>query len=355
MVVALSAHVPNPGDYRAGELAGVPTLTVRQDDGSARVFLNVCRHRGAQLVAPGCGAARRFTCPYHAWSYRADGALAGITGRATFGELDTEAHGLTELPSAERAGLVFAVLDPAADLDLDGWLAGYDAVLEPLGLDAVEVVEERELVGPNWKVAFDGYVDGYHLDILHKDTLGRDVMGNLITCDAWGPHQRVAFARRNIVELRDAPRDEWEPARHLSLVHTVFPHLSIAGNGPDALMVSQLSPGPTPDRSRTIQTHVVRRGRRTTTAPRHAGGPTTSSASSSTRTTGPGSASRPAWRRAPTPSSCSAATSRATSASTSGWPSCSRPESAIWARISTGAVDDGAQIGCGATSAGRRP
>src|SRR5947208_1813567 len=79
----------------------------------------------------------------------------------------------------------------------------------------VEVVEERELQGPNWKVAFDGYVDGYHLDILHKDTLGRDVVGNVITCDAWGPHQRVAFARRNIVELQDIARPDWVPASHL--------------------------------------------------------------------------------------------------------------------------------------------
>jgi carnitine monooxygenase subunit len=260
VVVALGAHVPAPGDYRADELAGVPTLTVRQDDGGVRVFLNVCRHRGAQLVEPGCGAARRFTCPYHAWSYRGDGALVGIAGRTTFGALDTDARGLTEVPSAERAGLVFAVLDPAADLDIDGWLAGYDAVLGSLGLEDVEVVEERELVGPNWKVAFDGYVDGYHLDILHKETIGKDAIGNVITCDAWGPHQRVAFPRRNIAELGDTPRHEWRPERHLSLVHTVFPHLSIAGNGADALMVSQLSPGPTPDRSRTIQTHVLRRG-----------------------------------------------------------------------------------------------
>ena len=113
----------------------------------------------------------------------------------------------------------------------------------------MELLDERRLVGPNWKVAYDGYVDGYHLDILHKDTLGKDVMGNVMTCDAWGPHQRVAFARRNLGELRDVPRAEWKPAAHMGLVHTVFPHVSVAGNGGSGMMVSTLCPGPTPDRS----------------------------------------------------------------------------------------------------------
>ncbi len=37
----------------------------------------------------------------------------------------------------------------------------------------------------------------------------------------------------------------------------MFPHVSVAGNGGRGAMVSQLIPGPTPDRSRTIQTHVI--------------------------------------------------------------------------------------------------
>ena len=68
VVVALTAHVREPGSYRSVELAGVPVLTVRQADGSVRTFINSCRHRGAQVVPHGCGTARRLTCPYHAWS-----------------------------------------------------------------------------------------------------------------------------------------------------------------------------------------------------------------------------------------------------------------------------------------------
>ncbi len=74
VVAALTAHLPNPGSYRAIDIAGVPVLTVRQGDGGVRAFINACRHRGALVVADGCGQARRFTCPYHAWSYDDEGA-----------------------------------------------------------------------------------------------------------------------------------------------------------------------------------------------------------------------------------------------------------------------------------------
>jgi phenylpropionate dioxygenase-like ring-hydroxylating dioxygenase large terminal subunit len=257
IVSALSAHLPQPGSYRSIEIVGVPVLTVRQHDGSVKAFINACRHRGSLVVDHGCDRTRRFTCPYHAWSYDTAGTLVGISGRNKFGDIDTDTRGLTELPCEERSGLVFAVLDPAASLDLDAWLGGYDTALDSLGLAGMELLDERELIGPNWKIAFDGYVDGYHLDILHKDTLGVDVMGNVMSWDAWGPHQRVAFARRVTPELREIPVDEWQPAKYVGFVHTVFPHVSVAGNGGRGAMVSQLIPGPTSDRSRTIQSHVI--------------------------------------------------------------------------------------------------
>jgi phenylpropionate dioxygenase-like ring-hydroxylating dioxygenase large terminal subunit len=257
IVAALSAHLPNPGSYRSVEIAGVPVLTVRQSDGGVKAFINACRHRGAMVVEHGCGETRRFTCPYHAWSYNTEGSLVGISGRNKFGDVDTDTRGLTELACEERSGMVFVVLRPDCALDLDAWLGGYDQALDALGLADMELLVERELIGPNWKIAFDGYVDGYHLDILHKDTLGTDTMGNVMTWDAWGPHQRVAFARRVTSELRDIPESEWKPAKHVGFVHTVFPHVSVAGNGGRGAMVSQLIPGPTSDRSRTIQSHVI--------------------------------------------------------------------------------------------------
>ncbi|MGA2129327.1 MAG: Rieske (2Fe-2S) protein, partial [Xanthobacteraceae bacterium] len=67
--IGLSCLLPSAGDFMTHDYSGVPILLVRHEDGTLRAFLNVCRHRGARL-ADGCGKdARRFTCPYHAWTY----------------------------------------------------------------------------------------------------------------------------------------------------------------------------------------------------------------------------------------------------------------------------------------------
>ncbi|MFM7121016.1 MAG: aromatic ring-hydroxylating oxygenase subunit alpha, partial [Gammaproteobacteria bacterium] len=48
--VGLAADCPEPGDYLAIDLGGVPIVLVRQDDGALRAFVNACRHRGATVM-----------------------------------------------------------------------------------------------------------------------------------------------------------------------------------------------------------------------------------------------------------------------------------------------------------------
>ena len=55
--------------YRALEVVGVPILLVRGGDGEVRAFVNMCTHRGAQVVDEGSGRQLRFACPYHAWTF----------------------------------------------------------------------------------------------------------------------------------------------------------------------------------------------------------------------------------------------------------------------------------------------
>ena len=44
----------------------------------------------------------------------------------------------------------------------------------------------------------------------------------------------------------------------MSMVHYVFPNISISGQPDRPLMMSRLLPGPTPDRSTTVQYHYYR-------------------------------------------------------------------------------------------------
>ena len=47
LAVAMSCDIAQPGDFNTLEVAGRPILVVRGDDGVARAFLNLCRHRGS--------------------------------------------------------------------------------------------------------------------------------------------------------------------------------------------------------------------------------------------------------------------------------------------------------------------
>ena len=50
-----------------------------------------------------------------------------------------------------------------------------------------------------------------------------------------------------------APVDPARLAEYMSLVHYIFPNVSISGGHGDTLMLSKLLPGPTIDRSTTVQ------------------------------------------------------------------------------------------------------
>ena len=71
----LAANYQDQTPTRRVEVLGVPVLLTRSDDGVARAFLNVCKHRGAPLCEEGLGEGRRLTCPYHAWVYDMRGDL----------------------------------------------------------------------------------------------------------------------------------------------------------------------------------------------------------------------------------------------------------------------------------------
>jgi phenylpropionate dioxygenase-like ring-hydroxylating dioxygenase large terminal subunit len=258
LMLALSSELPQPGDYRALEAVGVPVLLTRGSDGAVRAFVNSCSHRGSQIVTDDAGRARKFVCPYHAWTYDEDGALVGILSQRDFGEIDRSCHGLVRLPVLERAGLVWVTLDPHSALDIGAFLSGYDALLAHFGFEHWHLVARRTVPGPNWKIAYDGYLDLYHLPILHKATFGPG-MPNRALYDAYGPHQRASFPNPGLLHLEDRPEEEWTTPELLGGIWTIFPHVSIAtfDAGGRAVLISQLFPGATALESTTVQSYVM--------------------------------------------------------------------------------------------------
>ncbi len=254
LALALSLELPGPGSYRAMTVLDVPVLLVRGKDGVARAFLNVCRHRGAQVCKPGNGTAERLVCPYHAWQYDLQGQLTGLFGASTFGDVSPQTHSLTPLQCDERAGLLWVILTPGESLAIDPWLGEFADKLGALRLDQWHLHEQRDIAGPGWKVVWEGYLESYHHNTVHPNTVGKFTIGNLTVHDTWGPHQRIVFGRRSLSELDNTPVDLWQPEAHIRRIHLGFPNLAISGILGDHCLVSQIFPGPTPESTITRQT-----------------------------------------------------------------------------------------------------
>jgi phenylpropionate dioxygenase-like ring-hydroxylating dioxygenase large terminal subunit len=250
------------------DICGVPLLLSRQKDGSMGAFLNMCTHRGNPLAA-GCGNASRFTCGYHGWTFKADGDLIGVADAQDFGKIDKAKHCLTQFPVHENAGLIWVTLDPASKLDIADYLCGYDELLKAFEFEGWTLFAQRTLEGPNWKTAYDGYLDFYHLPVLHKDTFGADFY-NRANYFAFGPHQRLSTPSRFAIKVSgeddqqmdlSAMRDEELPQEVLVQgVWTIFPHISIAsfyGGGQRGALISQLFPGADVGTSYTTQFYVM--------------------------------------------------------------------------------------------------
>ncbi len=257
--LALSCELPEPGTYKAIDVAGTPVVITRDASGAVRAMINVCRHRGGELVPEGTGRAHRLTCPYHAWSYDLKGCLVGVYGEETFGGVDRDTMSLFALPAAERAGLVFVSLDPKATIDLDQWLGPQlITLLEAMAMDKCHHYSTRTLAGPNWKVVIDGYLEGYHFASLHRTTVFRTNLSNMAAFDAWGPHQRNAFALRPIAHSVDLPREQWNPALCVGSIYWLFPGLAVAGGWRSQVVVSLVLPGTSWDTSHTQQILALR-------------------------------------------------------------------------------------------------
>ena len=171
--VGHESEVSAPGDFQSRNLGTRSLILVRGTDGEVRVFLNTCRHRGAQVCRERCGNQKSFQCFYHGWTYSNEGQLIGVPGEEAYGPaFDRSALGLGRPPHTESyRGFVFVSFDPGID-KLEEYLADAREYLD-LVVDQAEAGMEitggtqRYGIRANWKLLCENSIDGYHGAITH--------------------------------------------------------------------------------------------------------------------------------------------------------------------------------------------
>lgn len=167
-IVCHDSDMPNPGDWRTLELLGESILVIRGQDGAARAFANVCRHRGSRLVDGHEGCAKRLTCPYHAWTYATDGRLVALPHREDYRGFDAAEWGLIPVELERWRGFLFVRLESGGP-SVAAMMAPYETEIEPHRFEELRALG-RITMRPrdvNWKNVADNYSDGLHIDVAH--------------------------------------------------------------------------------------------------------------------------------------------------------------------------------------------
>jgi len=167
-VVCHESEIAAPGEWRSLEYLDESVIVIRGDDGEARAFANVCRHRGSRLVDGTGGCAKVLTCPYHAWSYARDGRLAGVPHRNEYPGLEPDKLGLAPVALETWRGFLFVTLEPGAP-SVAEMMAPYEDEVAPYRFEELRAIgrvtsRPRKL---NWKTIADNYSDGLHIPVGH--------------------------------------------------------------------------------------------------------------------------------------------------------------------------------------------
>ena len=159
-----------PGCYITCTVGDQNILVIRGKDGVLRAFYNVCQHRAHELVK-GSGRATFLTCPYHAWTYHADGRLRTARGSEALPAFDRAEFCLKPVQVEALAGFVFVNLDPAAP-SLKVQSGALESEIRSYCPEIDGLVLARRLtydVAGNWKNSVDNFLECYHCHVAHSD------------------------------------------------------------------------------------------------------------------------------------------------------------------------------------------
>jgi phenylpropionate dioxygenase-like ring-hydroxylating dioxygenase large terminal subunit len=167
--VGRESSVARAGEFLTATAGRIPILVARGRDEVLRAFVNVCRHRGHEVMS-GSGACRVFQCPYHGWTYE----LAGALRSAPRGDRELEALGniaLEQVVVETWNSFVFVNPDHGCT-PLTDVLGHLPETMLKYGFD-FESLEHRKRITydlqANWKVYVENSLECYHCPVAHPE------------------------------------------------------------------------------------------------------------------------------------------------------------------------------------------
>ena len=215
--VAHGSEIPNPGDFKTGQVGLHPVVIVRDRKGVLHVHVNRCRHRAATVCEVSKGKTNSFVCPYHGWSYALDGSLRGVPYEQGYaGVLDKTQLPLRSLRVEEYAGMIFATfrkdIEPLTDFlgPAKKWIDLF--MKQGAGYPVTTLGEHKFRFPGNWKIQLENTTDAYHFPLVHKSFLtatdeetqsSLDIMNNGGFVEDLGNGHSVMVMIPELIDLED--------------------------------------------------------------------------------------------------------------------------------------------------------
>ncbi|TDD92230.1 aromatic ring-hydroxylating oxygenase subunit alpha [Actinomadura rubrisoli] len=174
------SQLPKKGSFFTTFMGEDAVIVSRGADDRIRVHLNACSHRGATVCLEDSGTAKSFVCPYHAWTFAADGRLVGVAMEDRYYKtvpIDKSRHGLTPVAHVDSVhGMIFATFDPNARPlreALGNMIPFLDAIFgrQEGGVEVIGAPQKWR-VPTNWKIYQDNFAgDEYHVSSTHGSSV----------------------------------------------------------------------------------------------------------------------------------------------------------------------------------------
>lgn len=161
------SELPDAGDFKVFRVANESAIIVRSKDGTIKAFANVCRHRGSLVCLESNGNAKKFTCPYHGWTYDTDGNL--IAARNMDSDFDASTHGLKSVSLDSVHGFLLVCFTDSP-LSLEGCKNDLAEPMALLDTKNLKVAAHKEYPIPaNYKLSIENYQECYHCATAHPE------------------------------------------------------------------------------------------------------------------------------------------------------------------------------------------
>ena len=248
LCAGLSSAIPKTGDYLSYDIGNQSIAVIRQKDGSVSAFANVCRHRMMTLLE-GTGSCKnkRVMCPYHAWSYDIDGSLKSAPYMQDRRNFDKQDYGLTPIRCEVWEGWIYVTLNDDSP-SVNEQLSELQSIVSDYRMaDYVPIVQQDHVWNTNWKMLTENFMEGYHLPVTHRATVGGHFPVEETEFSQLPPNP--AFTYQLYTKKESAPVGNAHPdnkvlkgkQRRTSVLPTIFPSHMIS-LAPDHLWYLSLQP-----------------------------------------------------------------------------------------------------------------